>query len=107
MNHGNAYQVGVVFGIEGFQIRNVLEVVGIHFAVFHHIVGNHIVGILGDLQIPAVLGQDILGDLQDLCVGRGGCGYGDGLFTGFAAAACQQAQAQYDGQCDSDGLFHF
>ena len=62
--------------------------------------------IVTKVMLPEALPSLISGGTITVATIRG-CSYGDGLFTGFAAAACQQAQAQYNGQCDSDGLFHF
>ena len=71
--------MGAVLVIEVLQIGQVLEVVGVHGAVLHHGVGHNVV--IEDLNVQGdVLGsQDLLGDLQDLGVGRGGSGHGDGL----------------------------
>ena len=99
MNLGNAYQVGLVLGVEGVKIGLMLEVVGIHFPVFHHGVGNHIVGILGDLQGPAVLGKNVAGDFQDLRVGDGRSGHGDDLVFLLGTGAQAQDQSQAKNNC--------
>ena len=99
--------MGAVLGIEGVEVGLMLEVVGVALAVLNHIVGNHVVGILGDLQGPAVLGEDFTGDLQDFGMRRGGGGDADGLVvTLLAAAACEQTEAQHAGQYQSNCLFH-
>ena len=56
-----------------------LEIVGVQGTVVHHGVGHHIVVVNLDVQGDALGGQDLLGDLQDLGVRRGGGGHGDGL----------------------------
>ena len=71
--------MGAVLGIEVLQIGQVLEVVGVHGTVVNHSVGNNIVVVDLDVQGDVLGGQDLLGDLQDLGVGRGGSGHGDGL----------------------------
>ena len=80
-----------------------LEVVGVHFAILHNGVGNHVVGVLGDLQGPAVLGQHVAGDLQNFRVGDGRGGHGDGLIFLLGAGA----QAQDQGQAKNDGKYFF
>ena len=71
--------MGAVLGVEVLQIGQVLEVVGVHGAVIHHGVGYHVVVVALDIQCDVLGGQDLLGDFQDLGVGRGGGGDGDGL----------------------------
>ena len=71
--------MGAVLGVEVLQIGQVLEVVGVHGAVLHHGVGHNVVIVDLNVQGDVLGGQDLLGDLQDLGVGRGGSGHGDGL----------------------------
>ena len=105
MDHGNGNQLGAVVCVEGIEVGNVLEVVCIQFAVVNNQIGLHIVGILLDVQRPAVLGQNFCCDLQDLSMGRGRSSNGDGLGIGIAAAGSQR-QGQDQGQNDCNGLFH-
>ena len=56
-----------------------LEVVGVHRAVIDDGVGHHIVVVDLNVQGDVLGGQDLLGDLQDLGMGRGRSGHGDGL----------------------------
>ena len=83
MNAGDAHQMGAAGGVEVVQIRNVLEVVGVLLAVLNSGVGNHIVAVLVDLQVDALLGQNGYALLQDLGVGRGRSGHvqGDSLLS--------------------------
>ena len=48
-----------------------LEVVGVALAILNDGVGDHIVIVLLDVQRNALVGQDLLADLQDLAVGGG------------------------------------
>ena len=106
MDGGDADQVGALLGIEGGQVGLMLEVVGIHFAVFGGGVGHDIVIEGLDLQGVAGLSQFFLGDLQDFGVGGGGGSDDDGLVVRLAAATDKQAQSQDQGQCDGDDLLH-
>ena len=56
-----------------------LEVVGVYRTVFDYGVGHHIVIVDLDIQRNVLGSQDLLGNLQDLGVRRGGSGHGDGL----------------------------
>ena len=80
MDGGHGDQIGALLFIEVVQIGGVLEVVGVDFAAVHHQIGLHIVLKLGDLQRPALFGQELCGLCQDLRVGRGRSGHGDGAF---------------------------
>ena len=71
--------MGAVLGVEVLQIRQVLEVVGVHGAVIDDGVGHNVVIVDLNVQGDVLGGQDLLSDLQDLGVGRGGSGHGDGL----------------------------
>ena len=93
--------------VELLQIGQVLEVVGVLVAVLHGGVGHHVVAVLVDHQLDALLRQDGHALVQNLGVGggRGGHRQGDGL-SGIAAAGGQgqaQGQAQQQGQ---QLLFH-
>ena len=88
--------MGAVLGVEAVQVGGVLEVVGVEFTAVHGQVGLHIVGVDDDLQLVALLGQDRLGDLEDLGMRhRGGA---DADLYGFllaAAAADEQRRDQH------------
>ena len=81
-----ADQMGAVLGVEAVQIGGVLEVVGVHLTVFGDEVGLDVVAEFLDLQRDALLGEDVLGNLQNLGVGRGGSG-NDQLGTGEVVGA--------------------
>ena len=106
MNAAGIDQMGAVFFIEAVHVGDVLEVVGIQLALFQRGVGDDVVFELDDLQSVAFLGQDLLGDLQDLGVGSGGCADLDGLVVGGTAAG-GQSQNQGQGQNQSNDLLHF
>ena len=57
-------------------------------------------GAYDDIDLP------FLGDLQDLCMGRGGSGDDDGLVVSLGGAAGKQAQRQDQTQGDSNDLLH-
>ena len=78
MDGGHGHQVGTLLFIEIVQIGSVLEVVGVDLAAVYNQVGLHIVFKLGDLQRPALLGQELCGLCQNFRVGRGRSGHGDG-----------------------------
>ena len=81
MDAGDAHQMGAAGGVEVIQIGDVLEVVGVLITVLHGGIGHHIVAVLVDLQVDALLGQNGYALLQDLGVGGGRGGYvqSDGL----------------------------
>lgn len=66
---GDAHQMGAAGGVEVIQIGDVLEVVGVLITVLHGGIGHHIVAVLVDLQVDALLGQNGYALLQDLGVG--------------------------------------
>ena len=76
---GNGDQVGALLLIEVVQVGLMLEVVGVALAILNDGVGDHIVIVLLDVQRNALVGQDLLADLQDLAVGSGGGSAADGL----------------------------
>ena len=78
MDGGHGHQVGTLLFIEIVQIGGVLEIVGVDFAAVYNQVGLHIVLKLGDLQRPALFGKKLCGFGEDLRVGRGRSGHGDG-----------------------------
>ena len=59
MDARDGYQSCTVLGVEVVQIRNVLEVVRVKFAVIDDEVGLYIVGELGDLKGDILLGEDV------------------------------------------------
>ena len=67
----NRDQVGALLLIEVVQVGLMLEVVGVALAILNDGVGDHIVIVLLDVQRNALVGQDLLADLQDLAVGAG------------------------------------
>ena len=68
---GNGDQVGALLLIEVVQVGLMLEVVGVALAILNDGVGDHVVIVLLDVQRNALVGQDLLADLQDLAVGAG------------------------------------
>ena len=106
MDAGHADQVGAVLLIEIVHVGDVLEVVGIQFALFHGVVGDHIVVEFLDDQGVALFGHQFLGDLQNFTVGRGGGADGDGLSFGLFAAGGQGQQQADCQQQNSNSLFH-
>ena len=71
MDASNGDQVGALLLIEVVQVGLMLEVVGVALAILNDGVGDHIVIVLLDVQSDALVGQDLLADLQDLAVGAG------------------------------------
>ena len=92
-----------------------LEEVSVLCAFLNSGVGDHVVAVLGDHQLDALLSQDVDDLCQDLSVGGGGSCHlqGDGLCCGvfcgslFAAAAGAQANSHGQSQDQSQDLFHF
>lgn len=74
VDRADADQMGAVLLVEAVEVGGVLEVVGIDLAALGDKVGLHIVAELNDLQVDALLGQNLLGHIQDLGMGRGGGG---------------------------------
>ena len=114
--------MGAVVTVEPVEVVDVLEVVGVQIAVFQSLVGLDVIGVLHDLQLDALLGQNGLALLQDLGVGgdagahlqRGGLRSGSvaavGGITGRrgvrAAAAGQQGQHQQGAEGQGEKLLH-
>ena len=71
--------MGALLLIEVVQVGLMLEVVGVALAILNDGVGDHIVIVLLDVQRNALVGQDLLADLQDLAVGSGGGSAADSL----------------------------
>ena len=69
---GNGDQVGALLLIEVVQVGLMLEVVGVALAILNDGVGDHVVIVLLDVQRNALVGQDLLADLQDLAGGGRG-----------------------------------
>ena len=102
------HQMGAAALVEVVHVGDVLEVVGQQGAVLHGVVGLDVVVILHDLQGVAVLGHEVLGDLQDLRVGGRGGAHLDGLVAAAIAAAGGQHQSENQSQGQSKCLlFHF
>ena len=78
VNGGNRNDVGTVLGIEIIKVRGVLEVVGVHGAVFDDGVGHDVVVVGLDIEGDVLLGKDRLGNLKDLSVRGRGSGNRDG-----------------------------
>ena len=74
VDSADADEMGAVLLVEAVEVGGVLEVVGIDLAALGDKVGLHIVAELNDLQVDALLGQNLLGHIQDLGMGRGGGG---------------------------------
>ena len=68
-----------LLGVEVLEVGQVLEVVGVDAAVLNEGVGGDVVVDDLDLQCDTLLSQNVLDDLEDLGVGRGGRGDADGL----------------------------
>ena len=73
--HGN--DVSAVFLIEIVEVRGVLEVVGVAFAVFNDIIGDDIIGEYLYLKRDLLCGKEAFGYLKDLGMRCGGSGNGD------------------------------
>ena len=130
VDSADADQMGAVLLVKAVKVGGVLEVVGIDLAALGDKVGLHIVAELNDLQVDALLGQNLLGHIQDLGMGRGGggdlqgragqlAGFGGGLrSTGSSAfsggslggggggAAGGEAQGQSSGKRCRNEFFH-
>ena len=70
--------LGAVLGVEVVQVGLMLEVVGVNFAAVNNQVGLDVVVELLDHEGDVLSSQDVLGDGQDLSMGRGGSSHGDG-----------------------------
>ena len=79
VNGSDGDDVGAVFLVEVIKIGGVLEVIGVHGAVLHDGVGHNVVVVGLNVEGDVLFGKDLLGDLEDLGVGRGGGGDGDGF----------------------------
>ena len=130
----DADQMGAVLLVEALEVGGVLEVVGVDLATLGDQVGLDVVAELDNFQGDALLGQDVLGSVQDLGMGRGGSGNlqggagqvggllrgglagGSSLALGGGGAlssgrgsgrtAGGQAQGQGTGQGNRNQLFH-
>ena len=67
--HGD--DVGTLLSVEVIEVGGVLEVVCENGAVFNNVVGNNIVAVGLDVEGDVLLGEDLLYDLEDLCVRSG------------------------------------
>ncbi len=74
MDAAGIHKMGAVFGVEVIKIRHVLEVVGVFAALLHGGVGNHVVAVFRDLQVNALLGQNVFHGVQNFGVRGGGGG---------------------------------
>ena len=70
VNGSDGDDVGAVFLVEVIKIGGVLEVVGVHGAVLHDGVGHNVVVVGLNVEGDVLFGKDLLGDLEDLGVGR-------------------------------------
>ena len=77
MGNGYYYQVGAILSIEVFQVRSVLEVVGIDLTTFNHVVGLYVIGEFYDIQGDVFLSQDVFANCQDLSMRSGRSSYAD------------------------------
>ena len=64
--------MGAVLLVEAVEVGGVLEVVGVNLAALGDEVGLDVVAELNNLEVDALLGQNLLGHVQDLGMGRGG-----------------------------------
>ena len=88
MDRRGGDEVGAVFGVEVFEVGEVLEVVRVDVARVERLVGHDVVGELDDLQVDALLGEGRLHLLEDLGVGRrGSADLEDGQFGGGLGGA--------------------
>ena len=74
--HG--HDVSVLLSVEVVEVRSVLEVVCGAGAVLNNGVRNNIIVVGLDVKGNVLLGEDLLCDLKDLCVGCGRCRDRDG-----------------------------
>ena len=74
VDRADADQMGAVLLVEAVEVGGVLEVVGVNLTALGDEVGLDVVAELNNLEVDALLGQDLLGHVQDLGVGRGGGG---------------------------------
>ena len=79
MDRADGHDVGALLGVEVIQIGDMLEVVGVQRTVFDHSVRHNIIIVDLNIQRNVLGSQDLLGNLQDLGVRRGGSGHGNGL----------------------------
>ena len=78
MDGADGNDVGVLLGVEIVEVGSVLEVICENGAVFNNGVGNYIVVVGLDVEGDVLLGEDVLYDLEDLCVRGGRCCDGNG-----------------------------
>ena len=76
--------MGTVLLVEAVEVGGVLEVVGINLAALGDEVGLDVIAELNNLEVDALLGQNLLGHVQNLGVGRGGGGDLQGRTGQFA-----------------------
>ena len=135
VDRADADQMGAVLLVEALEVGTMLEVVGVDLAALGDEVGLDVVAELDDLEGDALLGQNVLGGVQNLSVGRGRSGNlqggasqvrggflgssltgGSGLAPGGGGAfssgrgcgrtAGGQAQGQGTGEGNRNQLFH-
>lgn len=78
MDGSNGNDVSVLLSVEVVEVRSVLEVVCDAGTVLNNGVGDNIIVVGLDVKGNVLLGEDLLCDLKDLCVGCGRCRDGDG-----------------------------
>ena len=76
MDGSNGNDVSVLLSVEVVEVRSVLEVVCDAGTVLNNGVGDNVIVVGLDVKGNVLLGEDLLCDLKDLCVGR--CRDGDG-----------------------------
>ena len=72
VDRADADQMGTVLLVEAVEVGGVLEVVGVNLAALGDEVGLDVVAELNNLEVDALLGQNLLGHVQNLGMGRGG-----------------------------------
>ena len=78
MDGSDGNDVSVLLSVEVVEVGSVLEVVCGAGAVLNNGVRNNIIVVGLDVKGDVLLGEDLLCDLKDFCVGSGGCCDGDG-----------------------------
>ena len=83
MHARNVHEMRTILLVELIKVGNVLEVVGVNFAIFSCSVGQHVIGELDDLElVTSLLDQRRYGVVQNHRMRSRACGHLDDLVVG-------------------------
>ncbi len=95
---GGDAEIGVVVGVELFEVGDVLEEVGIDVALEQGDVGLYVVGDFDDLDVDAFFGEQGFGVVEDLGVWDGAGADFEGVIGLFAFAGQEREGDQQEGK---------